>query len=336
MRSASDAQAVSASVNFGGNFLAGCSPKPALGQEYIPLKLSPPRALREDMVASARLATRLRSCLKTVAVLILWLTVLHPEPAHAINTAKCEVDGRFGRTETTILRRACDAAVERLQSEQVRRKVYEAAKYALISDSVMSRSNIRNTPTDRWNLLNQQLLVLSLPNGANDTEPPFPDIFIEYAHAPESSGRGWLGRAQLNKVTVFWDGREWKQKGSFHIIINDYYVARGEFSDPDDWAGTIAHEMLHNLGHTHPSSGDSDWDKYQINVLDEIVQSYGYEYKGAPRKRFSTHTCGGTEVAVTSEAGEDGKENTTVNVQGRVRVTVNVKARVSVNGKPVN
>jgi hypothetical protein len=295
--------------------------------------------LREDVVARAPLATRRRSCLKTVAVLILWLTIPHPEPAHAVNTAKCEVDSRFSRTETSILRRACDAAVKRLQSEQVRRKVYETARYALISDSVMSRSNIRNTPADRWNLLNQQLLILALPNGANDTEPPFPDIFIEYAHAPERDGRGWLGRAQLDTVTVFWDDREreWKQKGSFHIIINDYYVARGEkLSDPDEWAGTIAHEMLHNLGHTHPASGDSDWDKYQINVLDEIVQSYGYEYKGAPRKRFSTPTCGGTEIAVTSEAGKDGKENTTVNVQGRVRVTVNVKARVSVNGKPVN
>jgi hypothetical protein len=121
MRSAPDAQKSSVPVKLGRESLAGLAPEPALGQENIPVKFVPTRGSRALAVARAGSVLRRGYCLKGVCVLILWLTVLQPEPARAINAARCEVDGRFGRNETAILRRACNAAVERLQSEEVRR-----------------------------------------------------------------------------------------------------------------------------------------------------------------------------------------------------------------------
>lgn len=275
---------------------------------------------------------------RVLSVLILGLAALYPQPASAYNPARCVVDSDFGSKETAILKKACNLAVVRLQNAEVRKRVYELAKYSRLSGSVMRRSNAADTPESRWNLLNRQLLTLSLPNGENDTEPPFPDIFIEYEHqAPRTEGEGWLGRAPLDRVVIYRDGNEWKQKGSFRITINDYFVARGKrYSDPNEWAGTIAHEMLHNLGHHHPSSGDSDWNKYQINVLDAVVQNYGYGYKGSLPAESSTEDCGVTEVSVTRELeGNDG-ESTTVSVRASVKVTGGGRAKVTVNGRVVD
>lgn len=242
------------------------------------------------------LLTRTHS-LRVMVLFFIGYIYLCPAEVNAFNPARCEIDDRFGTRETAILKKACDLAVERLQHKSVRKAVYEEAEYSSLSDTVMRRANATDTSTSRWNLLYRQLLTLSLPNGENDTEPPFPDIFIEYeSEGPRSGYRGWLGRAPLDRVTIYWDGKEWKQKGSFYITINDYFVARGKrFSDPNEWAGTIAHEMLHNLGHNHPSINNSNWSKYQINVLDEIIQNFGYGYKGTNGRLFSSPECGTEE-----------------------------------------
>lgn len=230
----------------------------------------------------------------------LWIAVLtivtfFSSSAYAVNTANCEIDNRFGVTERRILTQACQLAVERMQSREVRDKVYQLSGFSYLSDSVISRSHATATRESRWNLLWRQLSTLSSPNGDSDTEPPFPNIYILYASdAPRSGQLGWLGRAYLDLVTVYWDSseKEWKQKGSFVITINDYFVARGQrYSDPNDWAGTIAHEMLHNLGHRHPDSTDPDYNKYQINVLDVLVQNYGSDFKGMRWSQVSDHSC---------------------------------------------
>jgi len=233
--------------------------------------------------------------LGVLGFIVLALAALFPTSIYAVNTADCEIDNRFGTAERMILAQACQLAVERMQSTEIRSKVSQLSGFASLSSSVMSRSHATDTSESRWNLLGRQLATLSLPNGPYDSEPAFPNIYILYgSEAPRGGGSGWLGRAYLDLVTVYWDSAqgEWKQKGKFVLTINDYFVARGQrYSDPNDWAGTIAHEMLHNLGHSHPDSSDPNYSKFQINVLDALVQNYGSEYKGTPWSLVADHSC---------------------------------------------
>lgn len=219
---------------------------------------------------------------KYIVWLFLSLAVFYSQTAYAGNTADCIIDSKFAAKERGILARACQYAVARMQTSEVRSAVKSRSGYSLLYGDIMQRSHITNTREDRWNLLAHQLYWLSQPNSATDTEKPFPDIYIKFA----SENSKWLARAPLNQVFVYWASsvKEWKQTGKFNIIVNDYWVARGaRLSDPNEWAGTVAHEMAHNLGHNHPDVSDPDYDKYQINVLDSLVQNYGYSNKGTRR-----------------------------------------------------
>ena len=231
----------------------------------------------------------------TMGLLLFGLVTLGSSPVYAANSVNCEIDNRFGATERRILEEACQLAVKRMQSPALRDKVNQQSSFSYLSDSVMSRSHATDSRDSRWNLLRRQLLTLSLPNGPNDSGPSFPDVYVLYGNEqPTGSELGWLGRAYLDLVTIYWDStdREWKQKGSFVLTINDYFVARGQrYSDPNDWAGTIAHEMLHNLGHMHPDSSNPDYSKYQINVLDALIQNNGYDFKGSRWSLVSNHNC---------------------------------------------
>ena len=43
------------------------------------------------------------------------------------------------------------------------------------------------------------------------------------------------------------------QEGDFDLEINTHFVnSGGRYNNAEEWASTIAHEMLHNLGHRHP------------------------------------------------------------------------------------
>lgn len=256
------------------------------------------------------------STLKKLGLTILFVVVLCPAAARAANAADCEIDERFGANERRILAQACRLAVERMQSREIRDEVNRRAGYSYLSDSVMTRSHARETSQSRWNLLWRQLATLAAPNGPNDEGPAFPNVYIMYGNeAPRGGGQGWLGRAYLDLVTVYWDSeqREWKQRGSFALTINDYFVARGRrYSDPNDWAGTIAHEMLHNLGHRHPDSSNPDYHKYQINVLDALVQNYGSDLKGERWSQVSEHDCGAEEIPAA------GGRPVRININGRV------------------
>jgi len=104
---------------------------------------------------------------------------------------------------------------------------------------------------------------------------------------------GWRA-SPYDTVKIYWAGQGWRatSDSKFVITLNKYYVAGpGIWSDADYWAGTIAHEMMHNLGHRHPDISDPDYKKYQINVVDEVIQNDGYDYKGSRRTLLSLHSC---------------------------------------------
>jgi hypothetical protein len=96
-----------------------------------------------------------------------------------------------------------------------------------------------------------------------------------------------VGRAHTDLVIIKSVGDSFRQSGEFDVQINRYMLASGGvMNDPEEWASTIAHEMLHNLGHLH-DKGDYT-DKQQINVLNNAVLCNGY-YRN-PRYRWrSSH-----------------------------------------------
>jgi hypothetical protein len=253
------------------------------------------------------------------------------------NSYRRWIDPKFNQVERSLIEDALRIAVNRLQQKSIWERVQELYDYASVTRDSLTSSGLCNEADVKRNLLFHQLYYLSIPNGAHDDEPAFPDVYIYYGYEPRREGeKGWLGHAPYDTVRIYWDSeaKEWRQKGSFKITLNNHFVAAGgRYSEANDWAGTIAHEMLHNLGHRHPDSNDPNYSKYQINVLDEVVQNDGEGYKGSRPTLLSLHS---EDVTVTSEQDANDNEKTAVNVKGMVKITVNGKARVTVNGKPVN
>jgi len=75
------------------------------------------------------------------------------------------------------------------------------------------------------------------------------------------AGGSWTARATVGKVVAeFRRGRSGSYAhvaGNFDVTINTAALASHRFPQArsaDYWAGTITHEMLHNLGHEHPEN----------------------------------------------------------------------------------
>ncbi|HSK72544.1 MAG TPA: hypothetical protein VK892_12650 [Pyrinomonadaceae bacterium] len=218
------------------------------------------------------------------------LIIFSIKSAHANNQATYWILGNYNPEQKSLIAKAVGLAVTRMQNERLRRKLYEKNSFHYISNSVMNISNLIDTDKNRKNLLWHQLYWLSQPNGSNDTEPAFPNVKINMTNAPNGK---WVGRARLDLVKVFWNSKvkEWQQSGEFNIELNSAFVGRKDihfvYGETDYWAGTIAHEMLHNLGHTHGEySSDKNYESYQINVFDRIIASNGYESKTLASSTF--------------------------------------------------
>lgn len=208
--------------------------------------------------------------------LLLLVLCLSLTPAlFAKNSARYYYSG-FTSGQQSILKKAVDIAVSRIQERDVWLNTYSQARYALVTTYAFRESHLLSTDENSWNLLWRQLYYLSLPNDADDTTPAFPDIHIRGQYAPPEMGkRGWLGHAPLNKVSIVMTNGAVRQTGEFELTLNTYYLGRSEFySDPNEWAATIAHEMLHNLGHRHDDSS-VDYESLQIIALDRAVKANG-------------------------------------------------------------
>lgn len=115
-------------------------------------------------------------------------------------------------------------------------------------------------------------------------EKPFPSITLKYKNVPKG---GFVAQAPLDEILIKDYPNSTTHKGEFKIYINDWYVNNGDYSwsdSADYWAGTIAHEAWHNLGHQHPSSRTSRtyyWHQLIIHemcvMLDRSVR-YGSEH----------------------------------------------------------
>lgn len=223
-------------------------------------------------------------CCGATAVAVSAVTPAAVEAANKISFWMYDFDEeKFG--EETLLKKSMNIVADRLQSKRVWQNVYNLrpSRYNLKGD-VMGDSNLRDTDDDRRNLLWHQLYWLSQPNAVDDTEPAFPNVRLRAYHE-KSDVLAYALRK--DKVIIKSVGDSVKQSGEFEIYLNRYNLAGpGVLNEPEEWASTIAHEMLHNLGHLH-EKGDYT-DEWQINVLNNAVLCNGY-YRDPNYRWRSSH-----------------------------------------------
>ena len=149
---------------------------------------------------------------------------------------------RYG--EETLIAQALEFLSYRLTSIDVLRYAYNlsGANY-YFAGGIWEASRLDyQSQWDRAGLLWFQITSLA-------PRVPFVPIDITgYNRDSEEWGQGEIGT-----VTVVWNGPNWPQpRGRFRVRLNRYHLATpGSGSNLNAWAGTIAHEMLHNLGHLH-------------------------------------------------------------------------------------
>jgi hypothetical protein len=205
------------------------------------------------------------------------------------------IDPKFKATERAFIKKALETAVERIQDKEVWQTVKSNYGFAYPKAKTIINSGICNNIEARRNLLFHQLYYLSSTDGINATSE-FPEILIHYRNLPPKRGEnGWVGYAYYNRVSIYWDDstRRWEQSGSFSIYLNKYYLDKqGIYKDVNYWAGTIGHEMLHNLGHQHPDASSAKYQEYQINVLANAIRSFGQTFEAtASGLEYPKHVC---------------------------------------------
>lgn len=140
--------------------------------------------------------------------------------------------------------------------------------------------------------LGDHLLWYQLRTLRNWMSPPDarsgPTLYIHSAYQ-EQDIFAW---APFNTVHVSGDGDTYRVEGDFEIYLNFYMLGAGGLnSDPWSWASTIAHEMLHNLGHAHEHVSHPSYQRQQINVFTAAL------YYGNRQYQYGMRTpdvrCGG-------------------------------------------
>jgi hypothetical protein len=205
------------------------------------------------------------------------------------------IDPKFSATERNFIKNALEITVERIQDRSVWQTVKDTYKFAYPKAETLSNSGVCDSIDSRRNLLFHQLFQISSSNGFNPNNQ-FPEILIHYRNIPPKKDTiGWVGYAYYDRVNVYWDfaNSRWEQSGSFSIYLNEHYLQQaGIYKDVNYWAGTIGHEMLHNLGHQHPDSTDAKYQQYQINVLANTIRSFGQKFEAtAGDIEYPKHIC---------------------------------------------
>lgn len=128
----------------------------------------------------------------------------------------------------------------------------------------------------------------------------FPPIRVRprYDSRRNSNGSYWAGRAAVGIVNTYWNTSSgWYvplTSGTFDITLNSYLVGNSRVlssfgANVNYWAGVIAHEMLHNLGHTHPNGV---YDQVFIREYENAL-IYNGRYSRGRSRSCPSHVCCG-------------------------------------------
>lgn len=116
-----------------------------------------------------------------------------------------------------------------------------------------------------------------------------PDLNIHAEYDKDKNAVGW---ANTNTVKVKFSKEGFVIEGEFNIALNTYFLGGGgHYKDPYYWAGTIAHEMLHNLGHLHLEKRDDP--KYSECQLIAHERAVYYDAKYRRGLERPVVLCGG-------------------------------------------
>lgn len=204
------------------------------------------------------------------------------------------IDPKFTRSERIFIEKALKIAVDRFQEKSIWQTVRSSYGFANPKNETITNAGFCNNINIRRNLLFHQLYSLSATNPEN-AKREFPNIYIYHSNTPPKRGTpGWVGYAYYNKVSVYWNfqTRRWERSGNFQLYLNQFFLQKsGIYKSEDYWAGTIAHEMLHNLGHQHPDASNKKYQSFQINVLANAVRDFGRVESAGEIIKYPVHTC---------------------------------------------
>ena len=130
----------------------------------------------------------------------------------------------------------------------------------------------------------KDVLWAQLAHLDQSSSPPVVNIYPYH-----SNDFSW-GKANYDLVSVEFSRGRFTIHGEFKIYLNHSRLGGGgSHSSPAAWAGLIAHEMLHNLGHMH---GKGDYrSSLQINAVQQAVFQAGRGSERIVAARY--FRCGG-------------------------------------------
>jgi hypothetical protein len=182
-------------------------------------------------------------------------------------------DGHFTDAQSTFLTRAFILTRWRLASMQVLTRVNDVATQNLIDAKYMVDAKL---PNDRrkYMLSGQQHHL---------HEHPHPGVRV-LGYDEKSD---YWAKAPVGRVLVPFEVAEPGDiRGTFEVHVNRHWLlAKGDGSSADAWAGVLAHELLHNLGHVHGK--DEYGDHLQINAAQQLVRTRGKYQRRDPAPRFA-------------------------------------------------
>jgi len=186
------------------------------------------------------------------------------------------IDPQFGPAESRLLKDALAIFYERfLQYHPA--GCPELCTRTAYKWEAINRSHFKSAEDSR-DIIEVQRSRLSMNNSLGKA---FPHVELEYANVDED----WLAKAHVGIVKISpgiedEEAGPYPVTGTFKILINDFYLNNASkyrhYSSPAYWAGVIAHEALHNLGHRHAQSRDDpQYYRYQMIIIEHLVMKGG-------------------------------------------------------------
>ncbi|CAF3600617.1 unnamed protein product [Rotaria sordida] len=170
----------------------------------------------------------------------------------------------FTLNEEILIKNALEIIANRLFKPEILQNMYNICGTSgeLLGARVWSRSQLGNDKNyhGMYDLLRFQLMCLKIKS-ENDQ---FPTIHIYPMYEKnETQAEGTVGC-----ISCISHGSTFSIEGNFQVKLNRYNLdaLNKNVENLVYWAGTIIHEMLHNLGHKHKNNDYSN--QWQINIFE--------------------------------------------------------------------
>jgi hypothetical protein len=189
-----------------------------------------------------------------------------------------EIHHGFTSDEEILIRDALQIIDDRLFKPEILENMYQicGTSCQFLGPRVWSRSQLRfnNNYHGTHDLLRFQLMCLKL-KGENGQ---FPTIHIYPIYEKTDT----QSEATVGCISCISHGSTFSIEGKFTVKLNRYNLNASDKNPANRiyWAGTIVHEMLHNLGHKHKDNDYSN--QWQINIFEN---SFIYNGNYSPEEK---------------------------------------------------